>query len=241
MSHQEGYIGAMLFVIPGFPLITAGLDIAKLDMRSGIERLSYAVSIIVMATLVGWMVAECVGLAPDDFAPLGLSPLALTLLRVVMSFVGVFGFSVMFNSPVKSWADRRRVQYPSSDPCRWADDASLPGPQRGNASRGGCIYRGARIGFAGKPGRNQAHLPTYRPHGAIDCHYGAGLVSVSLDVLHVHLRHGQYARLVCACSAHRGVSARWPGRGAYTHRPSLAPHQLIGARGTGYFAPNELR
>lgn len=54
-----------------------------------------------MATLVGWMVAECVGLAPDDFAPLGLSPLALTLLRVVMSFVGVFGFSVMFNSPVK--------------------------------------------------------------------------------------------------------------------------------------------
>ena len=91
MSHQEGYIGAMLFVIPGFPLITAGLDIAKLDMRSGIERLSYAVSIIVMATLVGWMVAECVGLAP----------LALTLLRVVMSFVGVFGFSVMFNSPVK--------------------------------------------------------------------------------------------------------------------------------------------
>lgn len=101
MSHQEGYIGAMLFVIPGFPLITAGLDIAKLDMRSGIERLSYAVSIIVMATLVGWMVAECVGLAPDDFAPLGLSPLALTLLRILMSFIGVFGFSVMFNSPVK--------------------------------------------------------------------------------------------------------------------------------------------
>ena len=101
MSHQEGYIGAMLFVIPGFPLITAGLDIAKLDMRSGIERLSYAVSIIVMATLVGWMVAECVGLKPDDFAPLGLSPLALTLLRVAMSFVGVFGFSVMFNSPIK--------------------------------------------------------------------------------------------------------------------------------------------
>ena len=176
MSHQEGYIGAMLFVIPGFPLITAGLDIAKLDMRSGIERLSYAVSIIVMATLVGWMVAECVGLAPDDFAPLGLSPLALTLLRVVMSFVG-------------------------------------------------------------KLGRSQAHLPAYRSHGAFDCHYGAGFVSVSLDVLHVHLRHSQYARLVCACSAHRGVFARWSGCGTYTHRPSLAPHQLIGAKGTGYFAP----
>lgn len=28
-----------------------------------------------------------------------------------------------------------------------------------------------------------------------------------------------------------GVSARWLGRGANPHRPSLAPHQLIGARG----------
>ena len=91
----------MLFVIPGFPLITAGLDISKLDMRSGIERLTYAVAIIVVATLVGWMVAECVGLAPDDFAPLGLSGVQLTTLRVLMSFIGVFGFSIMFNSPVR--------------------------------------------------------------------------------------------------------------------------------------------
>ena len=101
LQHQEGYIGAMLFVIPGFPLITAGLDISKLDMRSGIERLTYAVAIIVVATLVGWMVAECVGLAPDDFAPLGLSGVQLTALRALMSFVGVFGFSIMFNSPVR--------------------------------------------------------------------------------------------------------------------------------------------
>ena len=101
MNHEAGYIGAMLFVIPGFPLITAGLDIAKLDMRSGIERLVYAISVITVATLIGWLVAEVVGLSPSDFAPQGLGPAALTLLRLVMSFVGVFGFSVMFNSPVQ--------------------------------------------------------------------------------------------------------------------------------------------
>ena len=101
MAHEAGYIGAMLFVIPGFPLITAGLDIAKLDMRSGIERLTYAMAVIVLATLMGWLVAEVVGLKPDDFQPLGLSVGVLTLLRVAMSFVGVFGFSVMFNSPVQ--------------------------------------------------------------------------------------------------------------------------------------------
>ena len=104
MSHAAGYIGAMLFVIPGFPLITSGLDIAKLDMRSGIERLTYAVSIIVLATLVGWMVAEVVGLAPDDFQPLGLNPWVVLLLRLAMSFVGVFGFSMMFNSPIRMCA-----------------------------------------------------------------------------------------------------------------------------------------
>ena len=99
MAHEAGYIGAMLFVIPGFPLIKAGLDIAKLDMRSGIERLTYAMAVIVLATLMGWLVAEAVGLRPDDFAPQGLGPASLTLLRLAMSFVGVFGFSMLFNSP----------------------------------------------------------------------------------------------------------------------------------------------
>lgn len=98
VNHGAGYIGAMLFVIPGFPLITSGLDIAKLDMRSGIERLAYALAVIVVATLVGWLVADVVGLAPDDFEPLGLAPWFQMLLRLAMSFVGVFGFSVMFNS-----------------------------------------------------------------------------------------------------------------------------------------------
>ena len=101
MDHEAGYIGAMLFVIPGFPLITSGLDIMKLDYRSGIERLVHAGTIIISATLVGWIVASMVQLKPDDFAPLGLSFGALTILRLIASFVGVFGFSMMFNSPYR--------------------------------------------------------------------------------------------------------------------------------------------
>ena len=96
--HEAGYIGAMLFVIPGFPLITSGLDIAKLDLRSGIERLVYALSIIITATLVAWLVSSFVGLRPDEFEDLGLGLGMLTVLRLLMSFVGVFGFSVLFNS-----------------------------------------------------------------------------------------------------------------------------------------------
>lgn len=101
LEHEAGYIGAMLFVIPGFPLITSGLDIAKLDFRSGIERLSYAVTVIIVAALVAWLVAMTVELHPDEFADQGLAAPALFLLRLLASFVGVFGFSMMFNSPMR--------------------------------------------------------------------------------------------------------------------------------------------
>lgn len=99
--HEAGYIGAMLFVIPGFPFITSMLDISKLDMRSGLERLSYAIMITVVATLIGWLVALTVNLKPEDFIPLGISPLVLMLLRLPASFCGVFGFSIMFNSSTR--------------------------------------------------------------------------------------------------------------------------------------------
>ncbi|WP_390407479.1 threonine/serine exporter family protein [Lacticaseibacillus jixiensis] len=100
-AHEAGYIGAMLFVIPGFPFITSGLDIAKQDMRSGLERGTFAIMVIVVATLTGWVVALVVNLQPQNFVPLGLSPLVLCLLRLAASWCGVFGFSLMFNSPVR--------------------------------------------------------------------------------------------------------------------------------------------
>lgn len=99
--HEAGYIGAMLFIIPGFPFITSGLDLSKLDMRSGLERAAYAILIITVATLVGWLVAMVVHLHPDNFMPLALSPLAYLLLRLPASFCGVFGFSIMFNSKLR--------------------------------------------------------------------------------------------------------------------------------------------
>lgn len=98
--HQAGYICSMLFIIPGFPFITSGIDLAKLDMRSGLERLSYSLMIVIVAALVAWGMALLLHLEPSDFAPLGLSDLSMFLLRLIASFCGVFGFSIMFNSPI---------------------------------------------------------------------------------------------------------------------------------------------
>ena len=98
-AKEAGYICSMLFIIPGFPFITSGIDLAKLDMRSGLERLAYAILIILVATLTAWIMAMLLHLQPVQFPPLSLTIPEEIVLRLLASFGGVFGFSLMFNSP----------------------------------------------------------------------------------------------------------------------------------------------
>ena len=97
-EQEAGYICAMLSMIPGFPFITSGIDLAKLDMRSGLERLAYAVIVVLVASLTAWAAAGMLKLQPLDFSAREISPVPLFFLRLLASFCGVFGFSVMFNS-----------------------------------------------------------------------------------------------------------------------------------------------
>ena len=99
--HQAGYICSMLFIIPGFPLITGGLDLAKLDLRSGLERITYALLIITMATFTGWITATIFKFHPSEFTEMQINPVLMLLFRLITSFCGVYGFSLMFNSPRK--------------------------------------------------------------------------------------------------------------------------------------------
>ena len=101
IQHEAGYICAMLFIIPGFPFITSGIDLAKLDMRSGMERLMYALIIILVATMSAWIMALLLHLKPVDFIKMSMPVEMWILLRLIASFCGVFGFSVMFNSPIR--------------------------------------------------------------------------------------------------------------------------------------------
>ncbi len=99
--HEAGYICSMLFIIPGFPFITSGIDLAKLDLRSGLERLTYSIIIVLVATMFAWIMALLLKLHPQDFAALNISAGLHLVLRLIASFCGVFGFSVMFNSSVR--------------------------------------------------------------------------------------------------------------------------------------------
>ena len=98
--HEAGYICSMLFIIPGFPFITSGIDLAKLDLRSGIERLTYSIIIVLVATVFAWIMALLLHLQPEEFTTLHIGKMLHLILRLVASFCGVFGFSIMFNSSV---------------------------------------------------------------------------------------------------------------------------------------------
>ena len=98
--HEAGNICSMLFIIPGFPFITSGIDLAKLDLRSGIERLTYSIIIVLVATVFAWIMALLLHLQPEEFTTLHIGKMLHLILRLVASFCGVFGFSIMFNSSV---------------------------------------------------------------------------------------------------------------------------------------------
>ena len=99
--HEAGYICSILFIIPGFPFITSGIDLAKLDLRSGIERLTYSIIIVLAGTTVAWIMALIPHFQPHDFATINMNVMLHLILRLIASFFGVLGFSIMFNSSLQ--------------------------------------------------------------------------------------------------------------------------------------------
>jgi uncharacterized membrane protein YjjP (DUF1212 family) len=100
-GHEAGYVSAVLFLVPGFALVTGALDLAKLDFSAGVARVTYALMILASAALAVWGVSAAAGLTPDPVPPPGLAEPLFLGLRSVASFLGVLGFALMFNSP---WA-----------------------------------------------------------------------------------------------------------------------------------------
>lgn len=96
--HQVATVAATLFLVPGFPLLTAALDLARSDFASGLSRLIFAALVTVAGAVGMWPVAWAVQGTGDAVAP-QLPVAALVALRLVAGFVGVAGFAVTFNTP----------------------------------------------------------------------------------------------------------------------------------------------
>lgn len=98
-NHQSGYVASVLFLVPGFALVTGFLDLAKSDFSAGLARLTYALTILASAALSVWGISLVVGLTPDPTLSPTLPTGLMVTLRFVASFAGVLGFALLFNSP----------------------------------------------------------------------------------------------------------------------------------------------
>lgn len=99
--HEAAFTSAILFLVPGFPLLTAALDLARFDFVAGVSRLLYATMVTLAAALGAWLVALGFGLTPGEIPPPPLPTAALWAFRLVAGFVGVFGFAITFNTPLR--------------------------------------------------------------------------------------------------------------------------------------------
>ncbi len=97
-----GLVCAAIFLIPGFPLVTAGLDLTRIDLLAGVPRMAYAGMVLISITIGVWVVVAISGVTPDPVPVLAGHPAAVWTAWLSASFFAVFGWATMFNSPVRA-------------------------------------------------------------------------------------------------------------------------------------------
>lgn len=95
-DFSSGYVAAVLFLIPGFPLFSALIDMARFDFDAGLVRLAYAFCVIFAATFTVAMVSWLTDLNPEP--PVPATNLRWYCFAFVASFCGIAGFAFLFNS-----------------------------------------------------------------------------------------------------------------------------------------------
>ncbi|WJY97965.1 threonine/serine ThrE exporter family protein [Corynebacterium fournieri] len=94
---SPGFVAAVLFLIPGFPLFTSFVDLARFDFTAGIPRLFFALEIIVVIMLTVSVVAMLSGTPEAQPQPVPKSAEFLAA-SALASFVSVGCFALLFNS-----------------------------------------------------------------------------------------------------------------------------------------------
>jgi uncharacterized membrane protein YjjP (DUF1212 family) len=96
-AHGAGFVPALIFLVPGFPLVTALLDLVKTDMTAGLSRLAYAFMILGSASAALLVTSWFGGVSAEPLPPPPIPEALWWVLALVASGVGVAGWSIMFN------------------------------------------------------------------------------------------------------------------------------------------------
>jgi uncharacterized membrane protein YjjP (DUF1212 family) len=97
-GNAGGFISSVLFLVPGFPLVAALLDLLQHQTIAGIARLAYGVVLLLAAAFGLSIVAAVSGLAVTSLPPPPEGMATVLALRGLASFVGGCGFSILYNS-----------------------------------------------------------------------------------------------------------------------------------------------
>ena len=149
-THAAGFISSVLFLLPGFALITGALDMAKFDLRAGIERIAFGTMLTMAAGVSVWAVSAAVSLqtAPRPDATAGLG--AQLVVWSVASFVGVAGFAILFNSPITLAVSAGVIGMVANAGRLWAMEEGMPVQA---ATALACFAVGCLAAFAARGGR----------------------------------------------------------------------------------------
>jgi uncharacterized membrane protein YjjB (DUF3815 family) len=103
--HRVGLISSVLFLVPGFPLVTALLDLLQQETAVAVSRLGYATTLLFTAAFGLFLVGSVAGLSGGAAPPGHAEPLMLAV-RALASFVGACGFAILYNG---SWRNVLQV------------------------------------------------------------------------------------------------------------------------------------
>lgn len=149
-EFSSGYVAAVLFLIPGFPLFSALIDLARFDFEAGFSRLLYALTVITAATFTVALVSWTTALSPEPAVPdlhVGWYGAA-----AVASFLGISGFAFLFNSS-------RRMVLVAASVGTVANVVRLLLIAAGATSYVGAFIGGLIVGLLGAVASRTARLP----------------------------------------------------------------------------------
>lgn len=100
--HAAGFVSAVLFLVPGFPMISAVLDLLQHETTVGLSRLAYVLMLMLMAALGLSVVIDLANISIDAAVTPKMDVWPLTGARLLASFVGAFGFAILFNGSLRN-------------------------------------------------------------------------------------------------------------------------------------------
>ena len=98
-QHDAALTSAVLYLVPGFALVTGALDLARLDLNAGIARVVYAALIVLATGTAVWGIAAVFQTTVTQTASPQFDEPLLSLMRLAAGFVGVLGFALLFSTP----------------------------------------------------------------------------------------------------------------------------------------------